>query len=145
MLQDQINLKWKELFKARDTIGKSAFESVRAKILMAEKSGSYELPLTDSIIENIIVKEVKELQETKTYYKPEDQQYKDLDYKISLLNEYLPKQMSADEVKTIIAKLYATEQNKGKLIGLTVKEIGTRFDKSKIAGLVNEVVSSIGG
>lgn len=140
MLQEQINLKWKELFKAGDKIGKSAFESVRAKILMAEKSGTYELPLTDSIIENIIIKEVKELQETKTYYKPEDQQYKDLDYKISLLTEYLPKQMTTEDVKAIIVKLAATEQNKGKLIGLTVKEIGTRFDKSKIAGLVNEVI-----
>ena len=48
--------------------------------------------------------------------------------------------MTVEEVKAIIAKLYATEQNKGKLIGLTVKEIGTRFDKSKIAGLVNEVI-----
>lgn len=140
MLQEQINLKWKELFKARDTIGKSAFECVKSKILVAEKSGTYELPLADSVVEGIIVKEVKELQETKTYYKPEDQQYKDLDYKISLLNEYLPKQMSAEEVKAVIVKLYEQEQNKGKLIGLTVKEIGTRFDKSKIAGLVNEVI-----
>ena len=140
MLQEQINLKWKELFKARDAVGKSAFECVKSKILVAEKSGNYELPLTDSIVEGIIVKEVKELQETKTYYKPEDQQYKDLDYKISLLNEYLPKQMSVEEVKAVIAKLYVQEQNKGKLIGLTVKEIGTRFDKSKIAGLVNEVI-----
>jgi uncharacterized protein YqeY len=140
MLQEQINLKWKELFKARDTIGKSAFECVKSKILVAEKSGTYELPLADSVVEGIIIKEVKELQETKTYYKPEDQQYKDLEYKISLLNEYLPKQMSAEEVKAVIAKLYLTEQNKGKLIGLTVKEIGTRFDKSKIAGLVNEVI-----
>ena len=140
MLQEQINLKWKELFKARDVVGKSAFESVKSKILVAEKSGNYELPLADSIVEGIIVKEVKELQETKTFYKPEDQQYKDLDYKISLLNEYLPKQMTVEEVKAIITKLAATEQNKGKLIGLTVKEIGTRFDKSKIAGLVNEVI-----
>lgn len=140
MLQEQINLKWKELFKARDTIGKSAFECVKSKILVAEKSGTYELPLADSVVEGIIIKEVKELQETKTYYKPEDQQYKDLEYKISLLNDYLPKQMSAEEVKAVIAKLYLTEQNKGKLIGLTVKEIGTRFDKSKIAGLVNEVI-----
>lgn len=140
MLQEQINLKWKEFYKARDMIGKSAFESVKSKILVAEKSGNYELPLADSIVEGIIVKEVKELQETKTFYKPEDQQYKDLDYKISLLSEYLPKQMTAEEVKAIIVKLYATEQNKGKLIGLTVKEIGTRFDKSKIAGLVNEVI-----
>jgi uncharacterized protein YqeY len=140
MLQEQINLKWKELFKARDAVGKSAFECVKSKILVAEKSGSYDLPLTDSVVEGIIVKEVKELQETKTYYKPEDQQYKDLDYKISLLNEYLPKQMSVEEVKAVIAKLYEQEQNKGKLIGLTVKEIGSKFDKSKIAGLVNEVV-----
>lgn len=140
MLQEQINLKWKELFKARDAIGKSAFECVKSKILVAEKSGNYELPLSDSIVEGIIVKEVKELQETKTYYKPEDQQYKDLDYKISLLNEYLPKQMSAEEVKAIIARLYEQEQNKGKLIGLTVKEIGSKFDKSKIASLVNEVI-----
>ena len=140
MLQEQINLKWKELFKARDAVGKSAFECVKSKILVAEKSGNYELPLADSIIEGIIVKEVKELQETKSYYKPEDQQYKDLDYKISLLNDYLPKQMTVEEVKAVITKLYTQEQNKGKLIGLTVKEIGTRFDKSKIAGLVNEVI-----
>jgi uncharacterized protein YqeY len=140
MLQEQINLKWTELFKARDTVGKSAFECVKSKILVAEKSGSYELPLADSVVEGIIVKEVKELQETKTYYKSEDQQYKDLDYKISLLNEYLPKQMSVEEVKAVVAKLYTQEQNKGKLIGLTIKEIGTKFDKSKIAGLVNEVI-----
>lgn len=141
MLQEKINLKWKELFKARDTVGKSAFECVKSKILVAEKSGSYELPLADSIIEGIIIKEVKELQETKTYYKSDDQQYKDLEYKILLLSEYLPKQMSVDEVKEIITKLFEQEKNKGKLIGLTVKEVGSKFDKSKIAQLVNEVVS----
>ena len=140
MLQEQINLKWKELFKARDTVGKSAFEGIKAKILVAEKSGNCELPLTDSIIENIIIKEVKELQETKTYYKPEDQQYKDLDYKISLLSDYLPKQMTIEEVKEIIKRLFEQEQNKGKLIGLTVKEVGSKFDKSKIAAIVNEVI-----
>ena len=139
MLQEQINLKWKELFKARDAVGKSAFECVKSKLLVAEKSGNYTLPLADSVVEGIIVKEVKELQETKTYYKPEDQQFKDLEYKILLLNEYLPKQMTAEEVKEIIVKLYAQEQNKGKLIGLTVKEIGTKFDKSKIAALVRQV------
>jgi len=141
MLQEQINLKWKELFKARDAVGKSAFECVKSKILVAEKSGNYELPLADSIVEGIIVKEVKELQETKTYYKPGDQLFRELEYQISVLSEYLPKQMTVDEVKAVIIKLYEQEQNKGKLIGLTVKEIGSKFDKSKIAGLVNEIIS----
>ena len=141
MLKDKISNRWKELFKNRDVVGKSAFECVKAKILVAEKSGNYELPLADSVVEGIIVKEVKELQETKTYYKPEDQQYKDLDYKIALLNEYLPKQMTEDEVKEIILKLKETESNMGKLIGLTVKEVGSRFDKTQIARLVKEVIS----
>jgi hypothetical protein len=48
--------------------------------------------------------------------------------------------MTAEEVKEIITKLFEVEKNKGKLIGLTVKEIGSKFDKSKIAGLVTEVI-----
>lgn len=140
MLQEQINLKWKELFKARDAVGKSAFECLKAKLTVVEKSGKYGLPLVDNIVEEIIIKEIKELQEAKTYYKPEESRYKELEYQISLLSEYLPKQMTADEVRAIIIMLYEKEKNKGKLIGLTVKEVGPRFDKSKIAGLVNEVI-----
>lgn len=144
MLQEVINNKWKELFKARDIVGKSAFECVKAKILVAEKSGNYALPLEDTVIEGIIIKEVKELKETQSFYKPEDSMFADIQHKIDLLSEYLPKQMTADEVKAVIMKLYATEQNKGKLIGLVVKEVGSKFDKSHIAKLVNEVLSSNG-
>ena len=49
--------------------------------------------------------------------------------------------MTADEVKEIIKRFFEQEKNKGKLIGLTVKEVGSKFDKSKIAQLVNEVIS----
>lgn len=144
MLQEVINSKWKELFKARDTVGKSAFECVKAKILVAEKSGNYTLPLEDSIVEGIVIKEVKELKETQSFYKPEDSTYSDIQHKIDLLSEYLPKQMTVEEVKAIINKFCVTETNKSKLIGLVIKEVGSKFDKSQIAKLVNEVLSSYG-
>ena len=142
MLKDKIIDEWKELFKNRDLLGKSVLESVKAKILVAEKSGNYELPLTDNIVENIIVKELKELEETKSYYKLEDENYKSIEYKISLLQKYLPKQLTEKEVKDIIIKLKEKENNVGKLIGLTVKEVGSKFDKSKISNLVKEVLSN---
>ena len=141
MLKDLILEKWKEAFKAKDENLKSAYSMVKAKILVEEKSGKYTLPLTDDVVVAIITKEVKELKETQTFYKPEDQVYADINVKIAALSEYLPKQMTAEEVKEVIARLLTQETNKGKLIGLTVKEVSNRYDKSKIAQLVNEVVN----
>lgn len=141
MLKDLILEKWKEAFKAKDSVLKSAYECVKAKILVEEKSGKYELPLTDEVVIAVITKEVKELKETQAFYKSEDQMYMDINRKIEALSEYLPKQMTTEEVKEVIARLLTQETNKGKLIGLTVKEVGNRFDKAKIAQLVNEVVN----
>lgn len=141
MIKEQIIEKWKEAYKNKNENLKSAFAMVKAKILVEEKSGKYTLPLTDDVVVAIITKEVKELKETQSFYKPENQLYADINVKIEALSEYLPKQMTAEEVKEVIKKLMSQETNKGKLIGLTVKEIGNRYDKSKIAQLVNEVVN----
>lgn len=141
MLKDIVLEKWKEAYKNKDEVLKSAFAMVKAKILVEEKSGKYELPLTDDVVVSVINKEVKELKETQTFYKPEDQMYLDINRKIEALSEYLPKQMTEAEVKNIIKTLREKESNMGKLIGLTVKEVGNRFDKSQISKLVKEVLS----
>ena len=139
MLKDVILNEWKEAYKNKDEVLKSAYSMVKAKILVEEKSGKYELPLTDDVVVNVINKEVKELKETQTFYKPEDQMYIDINKKVEALSAYLPKQLTEEEVKAIIIKLKETENNMGKLIGLTVKEVGNSFDKSKIAALVKEI------
>jgi uncharacterized protein YqeY len=138
-LKETINQKFIEAFKARDSKRKHAYEMVKARILTAEKSGQYELPLTDEQIINLIVKECKEREEVLPFYKPEDEQYILAKFTIEELSQYLPKQLSEDEVIEIIKKLKETESNPGKLIGLTVKEVGSRYDKSKIAALVKSI------
>ena len=138
-LKETINQKFIEEFKTRIAIRRFPYEIMKQKILVAEKSGQYELPLTDEQIVNLIAKEVKERQDLLTLYKPEDEQYITAEYTINELSQYLPKQMSEVEVIEIIRKLKETETNPGKLIGLTVKEVGNRFDKSKIAALVKQV------
>jgi uncharacterized protein YqeY len=47
--------------------------------------------------------------------------------------------MSEEEVIAIIKRIKETEPNMGKVIGLTAKEVGNRFDKSKIAALVKKI------
>lgn len=139
MLKELINERWKEAFKARDMEKRTAYEMIKQRIMVAEKSGQFELPLTDEQITNIIVKEIKEREDVLQFYKPEDDAYKMATAIIKELDQYLPKQMSEEEVVTIIKRIKETEPNMGKVIGLTVKEVGNRFDKSKIAALVKSV------
>ena len=139
MLKELINDKWKEAFKARDVAKRSAYEFMKQRIMIAEKSGQVELPLTDDYITGLIVKEIKEREDVLQFYKPEDEQYKIAVAVIEELGQYLPKAMSEDEVIAIIRRIKETEPNLGKVIGLTVKEVGNRFDKSKIAALVKQV------
>lgn len=138
MLKELINDKWKEAFKARDVAKRSAYEFMKQRIMIAEKSGQVELPLTDDYITGLIVKEIKEREDVLQFYKPEDEQYKIATAVIEELTQYLPKAMSEDEVIAIIGRIKETEPNLGKVIGLTVKEVGNRFDKSKIAALVKQ-------
>jgi uncharacterized protein YqeY len=138
-LKELINKKFIEEFKTRIAIRRYPYEIMKQRIMVAEKSGQFELPLTDEQITNLIVKECKEREELLKVYKPEDEQYKLAAYALQELSQYLPKQMSEEEVIEIIKRLKETETNPGKLIGLTVKEVGNRFDKSKIAALVKQV------
>lgn len=139
MLKELINDKWKEAFKSRDMEKRTAYEMLKQRILVAEKSGQFELPLTDEQVTNLIVKEIKEREDLLNCYNPEDDAYKMAVSIIKELEQYLPKQMSEEEVVAIIKRIKETEPNLGKVIGLTVKEVGNQFDKSKIAALVRSV------
>ena len=134
---------WKTAFKQGEKIKKAALEAIKARILVLEKSGTVELPLTNAQIESLINKEIKELQDSLQYYKEESEEHKQISEKIQILNEYLPKQLSEDEVKPLIKAVAekSGETNKGKLTGLVIKEIGNRFDKSKVSKLIGEVLA----
>jgi uncharacterized protein YqeY len=133
-LKETINEKFREEFKTRIALRRFPYEVMLQNIAIAEKSGKYELPLTDEQIINLIAKECKERQDLLNIYKPGDVSYTIAEYTLKELSQYLPKQMSEEEVIEIIKKLKETESNPGKLIGLTVKEVGNRFKETNIAG-----------
>ena len=141
---NRIRKKFIQVRKDKNVILKSLYESLVNKIIVAEKSGQYQLPLTDDIILSLVKKEMKERKESQSYFKLGQDKYTEFDIQIVELNRYLPQQLSEEEVKDIIRKIVLTnkeEKNRGKLIGLSVKEIGDRFDKSKISNMVGEVLN----
>lgn len=144
MLLEVIKNKHVAAMKARDTVLKSAYGNVLAKIAVTEKSGKYALPLEDTIIEGLIQKEVKELAETKAGFLAAarvDEAIK-LQMQIDELEQYLPKMLTELEVESMIAGYVAAsgETNKGKITGAIAKMVGNRFDKKLIKSIVDRVV-----
>lgn len=142
MLYEIIKNKHTEAMKSRDPLLKSAYGNVIAKIMVAEKSGNYQLPLEDSVIESLIAKEIKELEETRSFYKPIDDKYEEISVQIGELNQYLPQALTELEVESMIfGYIAATEEtNVGKITGAMAKAVGNRFDKKLIKGIVEKVM-----
>ena len=148
MIQEEIRDKFNQARKEQNHVAKSTYESVLAKITNAEKSGKYTtLPLEDSVVISLIQKEIKELEETKSFYKEGDATYVELTTKIELLSSYLPPALTDDEIITTIQHLIETVgANKGRLIGSTIKELektGKSFDKSKISQFVDNCLQKL--
>ena len=144
MLKEKLMEELKEAMKNKDTIKKNTVQMVRAAILQIEKDKGIEVG-DDKILE-IIAKEVKTKKDALVDF--EKAQRQDLidqtNQEIAILQEYLPKQLTDEElvteVKKVIEKLNATSM---KDMGPVMKEakatIGAQADGKRI----NEVVKSL--
>ena len=146
MLYEVIKNKHTEAMKARDALLKSAYGNILAKITVAEKSGKYTLPLTDEVIEGLIQKEVKELNETAQGFISAQRfsEAGNLQMQIEELEQYLPKMLTELEVESMILGYVASsgETNKGKITGAIAKMVGNHFDKKLIKGIVDKILEA---
>lgn len=146
MLKEKLMEELKEAMKNKDTIKKNTVQMVRAAILQIEKDKGIEVG-DDKILE-IIAKEVKTKKDALVDF--EKAQRQDLidqtNQEIAILQEYLPKQLSREEIKSelekIIAKIGATSM---KDMGAIMKEAKAKMGASAEGKIINEVAKEIMG
>ena len=126
--------------KSRNKVFESVYGNLLNKVMVAEKSGRYSLPLSEDVVNEMATREVKEMEETLSFYKEPCEKSKELEVQIAELKKYLPTNMTEEEVIALIKEMSATETNIGKLTGMVCKAVGSRFDRSKINGLVRSVL-----
>ena len=132
--------------KNKDTVRKNTVQMVRASILQIEKDKGIEVE--DDKIIDIIAKEVKTKKDAlKDFEKAERQDLIDLtNREIEILQEYLPKQLSRDEIKAevqkIITEIGATSM---KDMGVIMKEAKAKMGASAEGKTINEVAKEIMG
>lgn len=146
MLKERLLEDLKNSMKEKDINRKNVVQMVRAAILQIEKDQNIEV--SDEKILEIIAKEAKRREDALAEYKKAQREdlVKQAEEEIKVLEEYLPKKMSKEEleekIKEIIQKLGATTmKDMGKVMKQAKKEIGVAADGKTI----NEVVKSMLG
>ena len=146
MLKEKLMEDLKESMKNKDVIRKNTVQMVRAAILQIEKDKGIEVE--DNKILEIIAKEVKTKKDAlKDFEKAERQDLiEQTNQEIAILQEYLPKQLSKEEIKVelekIIAEIGATSM---KDMGAIMKEAKAKMGASAEGKTINEVAKEIMG
>ena len=146
MLKERLLEDLKNSMKEKNINRKNVVQMVRAAILQIEKDQNIEV--SDEKILEIIAKEAKRREDALAEYKKAQREdlVKQAEEEIKVLEEYLPKKMSKEEleekIKEIIQKLGATTmKDMGKVMKQAKEEIGVAADGKTI----NKVVKSMLG
>ena len=146
MLKEKLMEDLKNSMKNKDEIRKNTVQMVRAAILQIEKDKGIQVE-DDKILE-IIAKEVKSKKDALKDFEKANREdlINQTNKEIEILQEYLPQQLSREEIKTevekIISKLGATTM---KEMGAIMKEAKAQMGSSADGKTINEVAKEIMG
>lgn len=146
-LEEKIMMALKEAMKAKDQSKMRALRAIKSAILLKKTDGSgAEMDSESEII--LLQKLVKQRQDSLQVF--EQQKREDLAQiereEISAIMEFLPAQLSADELESYIREVIdrvgaSGMKDMGKVMGVASKELAGRADGKAISGVVKQMLT----
>ena len=145
---DRIQKDYIEAFKAKNTLKKDVLGLLKGAILNAKIDKKEDL--TDEEITNLVEKQVKLRKDSIEEYKKagKDDVVETLNEEINVLMEYMPEQLSIEEVNKIIDDVFnKVNPTSQKEMGLIMKEVNPllkgKADMKEVSSIIKERLSSI--
>jgi uncharacterized protein len=146
----QISEDIKAAMKARDKVRLEALRNIKKYFLEAKTAPGANDTLTDDAALKILAKLAKQGKDTGALYTQQnrpDLAKEELD-QVAVIEEYLPKQMSAEEleaaVRAVIAEVGATSpKDMGKVMGVASKRLAGKAEGRAISALVKDILAAI--
>ena len=147
-LQDAVMTKMKEAMRAKDTVALSSLRAIKSALLLAQTDGSgATMSEADEI--KIVQKLVKQRQDSAAIYKEqgrEDLAQPELD-EVAVLTQFLPAQLSEEEVKVVVAEIIAATgakgmQDMGKVMGQASGKLAGKADGKTISTVVKALLNA---
>ena len=147
-LEEKVMAELKTAMLAKDEKSLRSLRSIKAAIINLKTSEGFSGVIKDDDEIKLLQKLVKQRKESLEIY--EKQNRNDLAEKekeeIGVIEKFLPKQMSEEELKEVIASIIketgATSQaDMGKVMGIANKKLGGKADGKTIASIAKEILS----
>jgi uncharacterized protein len=148
MLKQRLDDDIKQAMRAKDADRLRALRALKAMVLIEEtkEGGSGELSADDEL--KLLTKAAKQRRDSATIYQEQNRPElleKEL-VEIAVIEEYLPKQLSEDEVKAVLQEIMArtgasTPADMGKVMGVAMKELAGKADGKVVQTLVKTLLS----
>ena len=142
-LTDRINTDMKEAMKAKDQVTLRGVRAIKSAIMLLLTEAGAAKELTEDQEIQVLQKLVKTRRDSLDIYKQQDREdlaAKELE-EIEVIERYLPKQLSDEEVAAIIEEIMAqtganSMKDMGKVMGLASKQLAGKADNRKISEMV---------
>ena len=144
MLKEKLLEDLKNCMKDKNVIRKNVIQMVRAAILQVEKDK--QITLDDNQIVEIIAKESKKRKDSLADYEKSNREdlINKIKEEIEILAEYLPKQLSIDEVEEIVREVIKEQEATSmKDMGKVMKSAKEKIGASSDGKTINEVVKKL--
>ena len=146
MLKEKLLEDLKNCMKEKNVVRKNVIQMVRAAILQVEKDK--QITLDDNQIIDIIAKESKKRKDALGDYEKSGREdlINEIKEEIEILAEYLPKQLSIEEVEVIVKEVIKEEnatsmKDMGKVMKAAKEKIGAASDGRTINEVVKKLLS----
>ena len=146
MLKNQITEDMKTAMRAKDSVRLGAIRLLLSAIKQREVDERIEL--TDADVIAVIEKMLKQRRDSITAFESANRiDLADIEkFEVSVLQTYMPKQMSDDEISQIINQVIADSgaqgaKDMGKVVGLVKPLVAGMADMGKVSGLIKTRLS----
>jgi uncharacterized protein YqeY len=143
-IEETINADIKVAMLAKDAKKLEALRAIKSVILLFKTSPE---GLTEDSVNKALQKEVKKRKESAEIYKTQNRHDLEADenFQANIIEQYLPKQLSVDEIKAelkkIIADLGISNANEiGRIMGVASKTFAGKADNKVVSGLIKELL-----
>jgi uncharacterized protein YqeY len=147
-LELTVNENMKKAMLAKDEIGLRALRAIKAAVLLAKTAEGATSTLTEDVEIKLLQKLVKQRKDSLEIFERQNRQ--DLAQKekeeLEVIERFLPKQMSEEEVRTVLAELVKQTgvtniSGLGQVMGIATKQLAGKADGKVISAIVKELLA----
>ena len=147
-LQQKLMIKLKEAMKSKDTVALESLRAIKSEILLAQTRSGASESLSEEDEIKLLQKLVKQRKDSAALYK--EQGRDDLAEpelaQVEIIAQFLPEQMSSEDLKNIIATIIETAgassmKDMGRVMGMASKQLAGKADGKAISIIVKQLLS----